>query len=267
MSNVQAVKRFLRSRFPAPYYALKSTLAGVTPEQNAAAQRFLDMLPAQSRPRYHALIRRMYDVQDWVPCEHTHDEMFQVVAAIARTPTGTEGVVVEAGCFKGGSAAKLSHACAMHKRKLVLFDSFEGIPPNEEIHEKRGLDRPVTFNVGAYTGSLEHVQDNIRRYGRIDVCSFKKGWFDDTMPGFDKPIIAAYVDVDLASSTRTCMKYLYPLLAPGGVIFSQDGHLSLVVDVLKDPNFWQNDVGVPMPYMTGLGTQKLVGIYKNRPAA
>lgn len=45
---------------------------------------------------------------------------------------------------------------------------------------------------------------------------FIKGWFEDTMPVFNERIIAAYIDVDLASSTKTCLKYLYPLLVPGG---------------------------------------------------
>jgi O-methyltransferase len=83
------------------------------------------------------------------------------------------------------------------------------------------------------------------------------------MPAFQRPIAVGYVDVDLASSTRTCMKFLYPLLVPGGVIFSQDGHLPLVLAVLDDDKFWLDEVGVKRPRMVGLGSRKLVQIWKD----
>ena len=80
---------------------------------------------------------------------------------------------------------------------------------------------------GKYCGSLEEVKNNIAKYGEIGVCHFIKGWFEETMSLFNKRIAAAYLDVDLASSTKTCLKYLYPLLVPGGVIISQDGDFPL----------------------------------------
>jgi O-methyltransferase len=82
------------------------------------------------------------------------------------------------------------------------------------------------------------------------------------MPLFAEPVVAAYIDVDLVSSTRTCIKYLYPLLVPGGILFSQDGHLPLVVKLLKDEHFWRSEIGCPPPQMDGLGQQKLVRIVK-----
>ena len=82
------------------------------------------------------------------------------------------------------------------------------------------------------------------------------------MPDFSKPIIAAYIDVDLASSTRTCLKYLYPLLFPKGVFFSQDGHLPLVIDVFSDEKFWEKEVGFNKPLIAGLGKKKLIKVIK-----
>ncbi len=49
------------------------------------------------------------------------------------------------------------------------------------------------------------------------------------MPCFEQPVLGAYIDVDLASSTIACLKYLYPRLVPGGVIVSQDGDFPLVI--------------------------------------
>lgn len=67
------------------------------------------------------------------------------------------------------------------------------------------------------------VQQHVSRYGEIEVCQFAKGWFADTMPEVREPVVAGFIDVDLASSTRTCLEHLYPRLVPGGVLFHMTG--------------------------------------------
>lgn len=193
---------------------------------------------------------------------HTTDEVFRFISAILTLPQELTGVVVEAGCFKGSSSAKFSLAAATAKRELVIFDSFEGIPENDEAHDFDIFGGKASFEGGDYCGSIEEVSDNIARYGKIESCRFVKGFFEETMPTFKEKICAAYIDVDLASSTRTCLKYLYPLLVKGGVIFSQDGHLPLVIEVLDDDKFWAEEVGVQKPNIEGLGKEKLVKIIK-----
>lgn len=64
------------------------------------------------------------------------------------------------------------------------------------------------------------------------------------MPTSTKGVVAAYLDCDLASSTKTCIQYIYPLLVLGGFIVSQNGDFPLVIDVFKDLSFWKNKVGV-----------------------
>jgi O-methyltransferase len=96
----------------------------------------------------------------------------------------------------------------------------------------------------------------------LDVCDFVKGWFKNTMPKFSKPIAAIYLDVDLASSTQTCLKYLYPLLVESGTLYSQDGHLPIVIDVFDDDDFWEKEVGYKKPHIKGLGEKKLIEIKK-----
>jgi len=166
------------------------------------------------------------------------------------------GVVVEAGCFKGGSTAKFSLIAEIADRDLMVFDSFQGIPENTEPHEKDLSGNPANFKAGSYAGSIDEVKANVARYGRINRCKFVPGWFEETMPHFKEPIAAAYLDVDLASSTATCLRYIYPLVVPGGFLASQDGHLPLVLDVLRE---WQssNDVA-----FQGLGKTKLVWTQK-----
>jgi O-methyltransferase len=81
------------------------------------------------------------------------------------------GPWLEAGCFKGGSTAKLSLGAQLSGRKLLVFDAFEGLPDPVTEQEKLG------FSKGAYEGSLEEVQKNVHAYGAIEVCEFFPGWF------------------------------------------------------------------------------------------
>ena len=208
------------------------------------------------------LVLKCYRISFSVDCPHMEHEMIQVMQAILNTEPHMEGVVVEAGAYKGGSSAKLSLAAALANRTLYIFDSFEGIPEHHEAHGKNIYGGDAHFPAGSYRGSREEVERAIRAYGRLDHCEFVQGWFENTMPHFKKPVTAAYVDVDLQSSTRTCVTHLYPLLTPRAPLFSQDGHLPLIIALLKDATFWKNVLHISPPPITGLGTQKLVKITK-----
>jgi len=207
------------------------------------------------------LVRRMLRVSRHVPCEHYQAEMLAVARAVFAIGSHVPGVVVEAGCYKGGSTAKLSVAANMAGRKFYVFDSFQGIPDNDEDHGRNLFGGTAAFRKGDYCGTLDEVKSNIARYGEISACEFVPGFFDQSMPGFDQPIVAAFLDVDLASSTRTCVKHLYPLLVPGGTIFSQDGHLPLVLQVLQGDDVWK-EIGHRRPELHGVGRGKLVWFQK-----
>ncbi|WP_221406249.1 TylF/MycF family methyltransferase [Daejeonella lutea] len=174
------------------------------------------------------------------------------------------GCFVEAGAYKGGSSSKLSIIANKLNKKLFVFDSFEGLPKNDENHLKtiNGSSIEGWFDETKFCGSLDEVKGNIEKYGEIQSCIFNKGWFEDTMPGFKERILAAYIDVDLASSTKTCLKYFYPLLVPGGVICSQDGDFPLVIDAIDDNEFWREELGIEKPKIEGLRKNKIIKIRK-----
>ena len=186
--------------------------------------------------------------------------MFEVATAILKVPRSVQGIIAEAGCYKGGSTAKLSLLARLTGRRLVAYDSFEGLPDNDESGQTSILGETATFARGAYKGTYDEVVGNVGRCGDASVCRFAKGWFEDTMPHDSEPVVVAFVDVDLTTSTRTCLKYLFPRLARGGVLFSQDGHLPMVIDVLDDDAFWEREMGRAKPPMVGLRTRKLVQI-------
>jgi O-methyltransferase len=215
--------------------------------------RFDPRLPF-TRTQRKQLADKMEVAHKGLRCAHTHAEAVAIVSEILRVPPSTTGVVLEAGCFKGGSTAKLSLATRLIGRKLLVYDSFEGLPDVDEAEKDR-------FGKGEYTGALDEVKKNVGAYGALEVCEFIRGWFDQTMPSLKDPVVVAFVDVDLRDSLETCLTYIYPKLVPGGAIFSHDGHLPICVDLMKDPNFWKrfND---PPPEFEGLGTRKLVRMRK-----
>jgi len=210
------------------------------------------------------IIKQLYVISHRIDSPHNHEEILSFIKTILSLPTDSRGVIVEAGCYKGSSTAKFSLAANIVGKKLVVLDSFQGIPENIEPHEKTIFGSQSSFKKGLYCGTLDEVIANVSKYGRIASCRFVEGWFEDTLPTFKEPISAIYLDVDLVSSTHTCLKYLYPLLEPGGVLFSQDGHLPLVIDLFDSDRFWSDEIGCKKPTVFGLGKKKLIKIVKSK---
>lgn len=260
-------KSFMKDNLPEELVFLYGNVrSGAFPEDTQAIRAFLTRSGFPASVNRWAVLQKFYRVSVDVQCPHTQAEILAFVTAILTMPRSVRGCFVEAGCFKGGSTAKFSLAAYYSGRDLVVFDSFEGIPENDEAHSVNIFGGPASFKCGDYCGALDEVRANVARYGRLEACRFVRGWFDDTMPSFQEPIAGIYLDCDLVSSTKTSLKHLYPLLQPGGVLFSQDGHLPLVLDLLSDHAFWKEELGVPRPHIEGLGTKKLVRIVKPRAA-
>ena len=172
--------------------------------------------------RLPALAWRVARVQRYVPCPHSLDEIGQVAHALA-VRHSLHGTVVECGCFKGGSTARLSLLCESFERRLVVFDSFEGLPEPEPWDAHHRIARPRIFRRGEYSGSIDEVRGNVGEYGRLDRCEFVPGWFRDTMPRATPDAIAlGFVDADLVVSTKDALEHIWPRLQPGGIVFVHD---------------------------------------------
>ncbi len=248
-------------RGPGTLYRRLKSLQYLVGRDRAAVRAFLAArypIPL-SLARRLDLLRRFVATTNHVRSYHTQAEILTVVDRILGLAGRAELTVVEAGCGKGSSTAKLSLATRIAGGRLLAFDSFRGLPENDEHH--RHLDgRRVRFRAGAFTGRLPSVRRTVARFGAPEVCELRKGWFADTLPGVTAALDVVLLDVDLLASTRICMTHLYPRLRPGGVLFSQDGHLRATIDLLGEPRFWLDEVGVEPPHVRGLGTAKLLEI-------
>jgi hypothetical protein len=186
------------------------------------------------------LVRRYVRTTNHVRTYHSQAEMLAVTDRILSLAGRPGLTVVEAGAGKGGSTAKLSLATKLAGGRLLVFDSFRGIPANDEQHTNLH-GRPVEFRAGAFRGRLPSVRRTVAQYGALDVCEFHKGWFADTLADFDRPVDVVLLDVDLLASTRTCITRLFPHVRPGGSLFTQDAHLEAVVALLRDARFWTDE--------------------------
>lgn len=171
------------------------------------------------------------------PCEIAH--VCKVLAERAAKPGE---VMVEAGCWKGGSSAKFSILCKKLGYRLYIYDSFQGIEP---VKENGGYDISLC---GEYSVTESELLYNLRQYGEIEVCHVYKGWFSETLatsPVCD-PIRVVYVDCDLQKGTQEVLRGVIPSLVDDGCIFSQDYHFKPVRQLLHDPCTWRQ-LGRPFP--------------------
>jgi O-methyltransferase len=171
------------------------------------------------------------------------------------------GAVVECGTYKGGSAVNFSLACELVGRQLVICDSFAGLPhPSEADRTHSTIDGMTDdYEGGWWRGTLEEVRSNISRHGHIACCSFLAGYFEDSLKALDKPVALAFCDVDLADSLRTCLKYLWPQLVEGGVLFTHEANQREISSLFDDEGWWHRELKCSAPGLVGGGSG--IGIY------
>ncbi len=99
------------------------------------------------------------------------------------------------------------------------------------------------------------------RYGVIERCQFRKGWFSDTLGGHTEPIVAAYLDVDHQASMHECLLGLWPHLVNSGYVFVDEYTRLDYCAVFFSERYWRTYFDRPPPGMMGAGTGVAVGQY------
>jgi hypothetical protein len=148
------------------------------------------------------------------------------------------GDFMECGVWRGGACILMKaiiDAKFEGSRKVIVADSFEGVPP-----PTLDIDMRETFhNYGYLSVSLEQVKDNFSRYGLLDDrVQFMKGWFKDIT--LDSPLAVLRLDGDLYSSTMECLERLYKNVSVGGFVIVDDyvcmAHVRAAVDDFRRDN-------------------------------
>jgi len=174
---------------------------------------------------------------------------------ILSIPRDVPGDVIECGAWKGASSACLSLVCSMARRTLLVCDSFEGLPGDDSMQVHVGPHVGVYgyYKKGMFAGSLDEVRENIRRCGSLDACRFVKGVFSESLRGLDGPLAFAFLDVDLVSSTRDCLRGIWPRLAENAAVYTDDAGDRDVVKVYFDEGWWRENLECEAPGLVGSG--------------
>lgn len=200
------------------------------------------------------LLKRFF-VIDW-HLEHAHHpiEISRIAHILAERPAANGEVMIEAGCWKGGSSAKFSLLCYKLGYQLRVYDSFQGVEPMSPEVKADDYD----FS-GKYAASQQSVMDNIKKYGELSACTFYPGWFADTLASapVDVPVRIAYIDCDLAKGTMEVLQGIAHNLVSDGYIFSQDFHIRPVREALFDPQMWET-CRLPVPQIDKLSEKLAV---------
>jgi len=174
--------------------------------------------------------------------------------AILSIPPDVAGDIIECGVWKGASTASLSIVCSRVGRRLVVCDSFEGLP-DDGLKRHTGLHTGVYghYQEGMFRGAEQEVRANVERCGAIEACTFVKGFFNESLRQLSSPISFAFLDVDLESSMRDCLRHIWPLLVDGGYVYTDDAGDLDVVKVFFDDPWWRETLGCRAPGFVGSG--------------
>jgi O-methyltransferase len=143
---------------------------------------------------------------------------------------GVPGDIVECGVWRGGlSAAMAEHlgSKSSHPRTSVLFDSFAGLPPAQEVDGEKALKFQSDTKSVDYRDNCRASEDEARRAMSLARARSRviKGWFDETLPAYtdENPTIAVLrLDGDWYTSIMTSLEYLFPRVASGGLVIIDD---------------------------------------------
>ena len=177
-----------------------------------------------------------------------------MAAKLLEIPPDVEGDVVECGCFVGGSTANLSLVCELADRTLTVYDSFEGMPSPQP-----GDRHALPDAEGKFRGGLDQVRANVATLGDVDRCTFVKGWFRDTLPAHERPIVLSYLDVDHEASLRDCVLNLWPHLTETGYVFIDEYVYVDYCALFFSERFWRESFDTHPPGLLGAGTGVGVG--------
>ena len=202
-----------------------------------------------------ALGLRIYRNWRRIPTGISYKGHLAIAAKLLELPSTLEGAVVECGCWLGGTTTNLSIICDIVGRDLIVYDSFEGLPVPE------ALDKMKPQVEGGFRGDLDDVRENVRKYGVIERCQFRKGWFKDTLPNHAEPIALCFLDVDLKSSMHDCVVNLWPHLVDNGYLFLDDYVNLHDCALFFSERFWRDYLDTTPPGLMGTGTGVGVGQY------
>jgi len=191
---------------------------------NIASAQERHSLPCSDPPDLERLVSRVRPFT-MAATESLAELGRQVYAALV---CGIPGAFVECGTWRGGSSflmASILQQAGEHGRKVWMFDSFEGLPPPQEIDGPTAMSYPQQTTTDNCKASLEEVTQTAVSLGLESQLEMAKGWFDQTLPVHRPrigPIALLRIDADWHASVRCCLDNLYDQVVDGGLVYLDD---------------------------------------------
>lgn len=201
------------------------------------------------------LAARIWDccVAGWLRQASLFPEMLAVCEAILNIPPHVAGAVAEFGCWNGFSTACLSHVCNLMGRKLIVFDTFAGLPHGGVTNHISDTQQ-IVYQYGQYAGNIDAVKSVVTQHGEIEVCEFVMGRFSDTLPARKQDqYCCIFEDADLVESVRDVLDLAWPRLQHGCKFFCHEARDLQVVQLFFESGYWKVSHGTDAPGIAGSG--------------
>lgn len=180
--------------------------------------------------RIYTLVMRLLHPREYATYLTFHNHtmvpphLYMANLGLAKTAAGIPGAVVECGTWKGGMIAGI--AKTLGPREYWLFDSFQGLPPAEEVDGERARQYQENTTAADYDNCIASEDDacEAMRLAGFPDAHLVKGWFDDTLPTavFRDGIAVLRMDADWYKSTYQILDSLFDQVNEGGLIIIDD---------------------------------------------
>lgn len=177
------------------------------------------------------------------------------------------GNLVECGVWRGGASflmADLLRQAGVRDRKVWLCDSFEGLPPPQEVDGPAAVAYAANPESADYydncRASLEDVRQTAVEFGLSPYTEFVKGWFDQTLPLYRQRvgrIAVLRIDADWHASVRCCLENLYDQVVEGGLIIFDDYYAYDGCALAVHEFFGRRHLAHPIESITGTPGEQL----------
>jgi O-methyltransferase len=155
------------------------------------------------------------------------------------------GCFVEVGVYRGGTAWHLARLARETGRAIHLFDTFSGMPEAgpEDLQHK----------IGDFADCSEAAVRSA-----IPDAVFHVGMFPHTMPKDMSPIAFAHIDCDQYASIKACIRHLWPLIVPNGIMLFDDYSHTSGAKLAIDQEFrdWAQPTPQGMRYVRKIASEE-----------
>ena len=206
-------------------------------------KKMMSLIPSATNLNLH-----LYVIDKLFSCAHNFDL--------------NKSFIVEAGVYKGAMTCSLSIAAKMLGTKLIVYDSFDGLPDvkrRENIVNYYHIKKSSFYKKGMYRGNYQEVIENVKKFGSYESCIFRKGFFKNSMKNSTEKIFFLFLDVDLLSSTMDVIKNLWKNVLDNSYVFTDDASDLDLNRIWFDKQWWKKNLNQKSPGFIGVGCGLPIG--------